>query len=121
MPWTTSMTTEEPTPGAPSAAVAEAPPEAPAKAPAPVKPQGKVEFLPPFRVLLHNDNHNIIQDVVRSIVQLTPLDRAAAVRATFEADRTGVALLLVTHKERAELYREQFASKRLTVTIEPAS
>jgi ATP-dependent Clp protease adaptor protein ClpS len=33
---------------------------------------------------------------------------------------SGVALVLVTHKERAELYVEQFASKRLTVTIEPA-
>ena len=33
---------------------------------------------------------------------------------------TGVALLLTTHKERAELYQEQFQSKGLTVTIEPA-
>ena len=32
----------------------------------------------------------------------------------------GVALLLVTHKERAELYADQFQSKGLTVTIEPA-
>ena len=37
-----------------------------------------------------------------------------------EADQTGVALLLVTHKERAELYQEQFTSAVLTVTIEPA-
>ena len=29
-------------------------------------------------------------------------------------------MLLVTHKERAELYQEQFESKGLTVTIEPA-
>ena len=37
-----------------------------------------------------------------------------------EAHETGIALLLVTHKERAELYQEQFQSKGLTVTIEPA-
>jgi hypothetical protein len=36
-----------------------------------------------------------------------------------EADKTGVALLLTTHKERAELYKDQFESKGLTVTIEP--
>jgi ATP-dependent Clp protease adapter protein ClpS len=36
-----------------------------------------------------------------------------------EADKTGVALILVTHKERAELYKDQFESKGLTVTIEP--
>jgi hypothetical protein len=28
--------------------------------------------------------------------------------------------VLVTHKERAELYVDQFKSKSLTVTIEPA-
>ena len=43
-----------------------------------------------------------------------------AVLRTHECHETGVALLLVTHKERAELYREQFQSKNLTVTIEPA-
>jgi len=37
-----------------------------------------------------------------------------------EAHKTGVALLLVTHKERAELYAEQFATFKITVTIEPA-
>ena len=31
-----------------------------------------------------------------------------------------LALVTVTHKERAELYQEQFQSKSLTVTIEPA-
>jgi ATP-dependent Clp protease adapter protein ClpS len=37
-----------------------------------------------------------------------------------EAHTTGVALVLTTHRERAELYQEQFKSRRLTVTIEPA-
>ena len=32
----------------------------------------------------------------------------------------GTTLLLTTHKERAELYKDQFTSKGLTVTIEPA-
>ena len=31
-----------------------------------------------------------------------------------------VALLLVTHRERAELIQEQFQTRGLTVTIEPA-
>ena len=39
---------------------------------------------------------------------------------TVEANQSGLSLLLVTHKERAELYQEQFQSKGLTVTIEPA-
>jgi ATP-dependent Clp protease adaptor protein ClpS len=87
-------------------------------APAPRKnPPG---MLPPWKVLLHNDDKNTIEDVVKTIVQLVHLSEQDAEHRTQEAHRTGVALLIVTHKERAELYREQFASKGMTVTIEPA-
>lgn len=81
----------------------------------------KVDQLPPYRVLLHNDDVNTDVHVVRSIVELTPLDKLQAVAAMQEAHSTGVALLVVTHRERAELYRDQFQSKSLTVTIEPAA
>jgi ATP-dependent Clp protease adaptor protein ClpS len=77
--------------------------------------------LPPWKVLLHNDDKNDMYFVVRTIVELTPLDDQAAIVRMREAHDTGVALLLTTHKERAELYRDQFESKGLTVTIEPAS
>jgi ATP-dependent Clp protease adaptor protein ClpS len=87
--------------------------------PAPAKP--KVERLPPFRVLLHNDSVNEMGYVVATIVELTPLNKRDATEAMIEAHKTGVALLLVTHKERAELYQDQFRSKRLTVTIEPTA
>lgn len=85
-------------------------------APAPTPPKS----LPPFRVLLHNDDVNLDVYVVETIVQLTPLGVARAKAAMAEAHHRGVSLLLVTHKERAELYADQFTSKRLTVTIEPA-
>jgi ATP-dependent Clp protease adapter protein ClpS len=51
---------------------------------------------------------------------LTSLNENDAKQRTVEAHETGVALLLTTHKERAELYKDQFESKGLTVTIEPA-
>jgi ATP-dependent Clp protease adapter protein ClpS len=76
--------------------------------------------LPPWKVLLHNDDKNDIHFVVRTVMELTPLKEQEANLRTIEANDTGVALLLVTHKERAELYQEQFQSKGLTVTIEPA-
>ena len=76
--------------------------------------------LPPWKVLLHNDDKNDMGFVVTSIVELTPLNEQEAVVRMKEADETGVALLLTTHKERAELYQEQFTSKGLVVTIEPA-
>ena len=71
-------------------------------------------------MLLHNDDKNTREFVVESIVELTPLNEQEAVVRMDEADKTGVALLLTTHKERAELYQEQFTSKGLVVTIEPA-
>lgn len=76
--------------------------------------------LPPWKVLLHNDDTNELAFVVNTIVELTPLKKQEAEQRTVEANDSGVALLLVTHKERAELYKDQFESKGLTVTIEPA-
>ena len=75
--------------------------------------------LPPWKVLLHNDDVNVMDYVVKTITMLTPLTLEEAVQRTIDAHKTGVSLLLVTHNERAELYQEQFQSKGLTVTIEP--
>ncbi len=79
----------------------------------------KAQQLPPFRVLLHNDDVNSFDHVIASILKITPLPFEDAVDRTLEAHESGVSLLLVTHQERAELYVEQFASLHLTVTCEP--
>lgn len=86
--------------------------------PKPARP--RIDFLPQYRVLLHNDHVNPADEVVETLIELTTLGHQRAVVVMLEAHSTGVALVLVTHKERAELYREQFRSKRLTVTIEAA-
>jgi ATP-dependent Clp protease adaptor protein ClpS len=95
---------------------------------APAKPQSKKKtspaktppaMLPPWKVLLHNDDKNDMAFVIHAICELTPLNRDDAVGRMLEAHKTGVALLLVTHKERAELYKDQFESKGLVCTIEP--
>jgi len=75
--------------------------------------------LPPWKVLLHNDDKNDMLFVIQTIVALTPLNEQDAKLRMLEAHETGVALLLTTHKERAELYKDQFQSKGLTCTIEP--
>ncbi len=77
-------------------------------------------MLPPYKVLLHNDDINTVDYVIKKIVHLTSLTTEEAVERTIEAHETGVSLLLVTHLERAELYRDQFTSVSLTVSIEPA-
>ena len=72
-----------------------------------------------FKVLLHNDDKNDVLFVAETILELTPLNQQEAVLRMKEAHEEGVALLLHTHKERAELYQDQFESKGLTVTIAP--
>ncbi len=82
--------------------------------------KNKPKLLPPYKVILHNDDENSMDHVAATILELTPLKKEEAILRMIEAHETGCALLLVTHKERAELYAEQFHSKSLTVTIEPA-
>ena len=78
----------------------------------------KLDRMPQWRVLLHNDDVNDMGHVVDVIMQLTALRRVEAVHRMLEAHTRGLALLLCTHREHAELLAEQFMSKRLTVTIE---
>ena len=92
---------------------------APSVATKPARPAQKPKKLPPYRVLLHNDDVNTFEHVIKSILKLTTLTPHDAVLRTIEAHETGVALLLVTHRERAELYTEQFATFKVTTTTEP--
>ena len=75
--------------------------------------------LPPFKLILHNDDVNGMDEVVRAIVELTPIRMTEAIQKMLEAHCTGCSLLLVTHRERAELYVEQFTACRINTSIEP--
>lgn len=92
-------------------------PSKPATKPAPPR----VDRLPSWRVLLHNDDHNSMADVVLVIRKLTHLPTRDAFARMLEAHTRGVALLLETHREHAELLVEQFATFKLRVTAEPAA
>ncbi len=83
----------------------------------PTKPRRKL--LPPFKVILHNDDVNEMLHVVQTICKLTTLATGEAVGRMQEAHATGSAVLVITHRERAELYVDQFTSCGLTVTAEP--
>lgn len=84
----------------------------------PTAPQRKPKQLPPYKVLLHNDDVNTFEHVIGAILKLTTIQPQAAILRALEAHESGVALLLVTHRERAELYLEQFATFNVTVTVE---
>jgi ATP-dependent Clp protease adapter protein ClpS len=76
--------------------------------------------LPRYKVVLHNAAAVELMFVVRTVMELTRLCRAEATHKMWEAYHNGRSVLLVTYKERAELYVEQFESKGLPVTLEPA-
>jgi ATP-dependent Clp protease adapter protein ClpS len=91
---------------------------APTQKPSPKTP---TETLPPWKVILHNDDVNDMGFVVESLCRFARLTLPAATRCTMEAHRKGVSLVTATHREHAELIAEQLVSLRLTVTIEPAN
>ncbi len=75
--------------------------------------------LPPWKVILHNDGGNESVEMVKAVRRLTPLSSEQATKCTEEVKSSGKSILLITHQERAELYVDQFASCKLTVSIEP--
>ena len=76
--------------------------------------------LPRYRVILHRDSASDLMFVVRSVMELTRFPRAEATHKMWEAHHQGRSVLLTTWLERAELYVEQFATKGLAVSVEPA-
>jgi len=79
----------------------------------------RVNRMPPWKVLLHNDEKNEMGFVVETILELMNISPQIALVKMLEAHKSGVALLVTAHREYAELLQEQFTSKGLTVTIEP--
>jgi ATP-dependent Clp protease adapter protein ClpS len=73
-----------------------------------------------FKVILLRDAINDLMFIVRTVMELTRLCRAEATHKMWEAHHCGRSVLLVTYLERAELYVEQFASRNVATTLEPA-
>jgi ATP-dependent Clp protease adaptor protein ClpS len=76
---------------------------------------------PPYKVLLHNDDHNTMDHVVGALIKSVPqLSAEQAASIMMEAHQTGVGLVIVAPLEHAEFYQERLQSFGLTVTLEPA-
>ena len=81
----------------------------------------KHEILPPWSVILHNDDHNEMFYVVRSLIKCVPnLGTTRATKIMLEAHNRGKALVTTCPLELAELYRDRLQSCGLTATIEKA-
>ncbi len=76
--------------------------------------------IPPYKVLLHNDDKNTMEHVVESLMRVFGFEREKCERIMLEAHTGGVALCTVEPLEQAELHRDRLASFSLTATVEPA-
>lgn len=83
------------------------------------KPTPQRRPLPPYKVILHYSSRDLMF-IVRTVMELTRLCRAEATHKMWEVHHYGRSKLLVTYKERAELYVDQFADRGLTASVEPA-
>jgi ATP-dependent Clp protease adapter protein ClpS len=72
-----------------------------------------------WKVLVHNDDVNTYIHVIKCLMQILRMDPHMALVKTTEVDKNGFSIVEVTHKERAELLRDQLVSLSLTCTIEP--
>lgn len=83
--------------------------------------QEREALLPPYAVILHNDDVNDMAHVVRSLCRSVPaLSVERATEIMFEAHNSGRALVIVSPLELAELYQQRLLGFKLTATIEKA-
>lgn len=81
----------------------------------------RTALLPPYHVILHNDDVNEMGYVVRALLRCVPgLSREQATAIMLEAHYHGQAVVTTCPLELAELYRDRLESCGLTATIEPA-
>jgi len=67
----------------------------------------RVDKLPPFNVVLLNDDDHSYEYVIEMLGEIFahPIEKAFAMAK--EVDKSGRVIVLTTHKERAELKRDQ--------------
>lgn len=75
--------------------------------------------IPLYKVLLHNDDHNTMEHVIKALMRVFKFELRVCERIMMEAHRNGMALCTVEPLEQAEHHRDQLSSFSLISTIEP--
>ena len=90
----------------------------PASKPAASGEQHTTHF-PLYKVLLHNDDRNSMEHVVKALMRVFKFEKRECDRIMMEAHRNGMALCVVEMLEQAEHHRDQLISLSLIASIEP--
>jgi ATP-dependent Clp protease adaptor protein ClpS len=78
------------------------------------------KLCPPYKVILHNDDHNDMQYVIVSLLKSVPsLTEEEAFEIMLTAHNEGTAVVIVCPQETAEYYQDRILSFGITATIEP--
>ena len=93
-------------------------PQPPAAQPAP-KPDTKPKAgeLPPYHVVLLDDNEHTYEYVIDMLQSLFGHSEEQSFLLAEQVDRTGRAVVCTTHKERAELKREKYRPHRAALPL----
>ena len=84
-------------------------------------PRSLHDILPPYSVILHNDDVHSMDFVVAALVKsVASLTVEEATTVMLEAHDKGQAVVITCPLEQAELYRDRLRSFSLGVTIEKA-
>ena len=81
--------------------------------------EGSISSFPLYKVLLHNDDQNTMEHVVRVLVRVFKFPKERCEQIMLETHSQGVALCTVEPLEQAEHHRDQLQSFSLIATIEP--
>lgn len=80
----------------------------------------RAKLLPPYKVILFNDDYNDMEYVIAVLLRLiSHLTEPAAVEIMLTAHLMGSAVVIVCPRESAEYYQERLLGYGLTATIEP--
>jgi len=74
----------------------------------------------PWAVVVHNDDINTFDFVIRCLREIARLDSSIAIAKTMEIHQEGASAVAHSHREHAELICERLQSRGLTATCEPA-
>jgi ATP-dependent Clp protease adaptor protein ClpS len=79
----------------------------PARKPKPKSGKPKSRELPPFHVILYNDDDHSYEYVMEMLLVVFGHPFERGMQMAKEVDETGRVIVLTTHKEKAELKRDQ--------------
>jgi ATP-dependent Clp protease adaptor protein ClpS len=76
--------------------------------------------LPPYKVVVHDNDYNTFDEVIRILLKAVPgMTRSRAVALTYEIHYTGAAVPYVGPKEQAEAVAAVIRTIGIKVTVEP--